>query len=108
MDATEKFVDSEILDGTLLPSQRNTDVRLEMDNLGEVKASPQQKMDNKEEEPFMLMYAHLMPMVKSPDPESDEDELSSSEEIVNKEFKKMKFLNKFHAGISQLITKLLE
>ena len=101
-------MNSEIVDSILLPSQRNTDVSPEMDKAGEVKASPQQETDNEEEEPFMLKYAHLMPTAKSTDPESNEDELSSSEEIVDKEFNKMEILNKLHAGISQLITKLLE
>ena len=48
-------------------------------------------MDNEEEEPFMLKYAQLMPMAKLPDSESNEHELSSPEEIVNKEFDKMEF-----------------
>ena len=47
----------------------------------------------------MSKYAHLMSIAKSLDPESDEDELSSSEEVVDKEFNKMEFLNEFHAGI---------
>ena len=93
MDVTEKVMDSEIVDSTLLLSQRNTDVRPETDNPGEVKASPQQETDNGKEEPFMLKYTHLIPMAKSLDPESDEDELSSSEEIFDKEFDKIKFLN---------------
>ena len=93
MDVTEKVMDSEIVDSTLLLSQRNTDVRPETDNPGEVKASPQQETDNGKEESFMLKYTHLIPMAKSLDPESDEDELSSSEEIFDKEFDKIKFLN---------------
>ena len=39
---------------------------------------------------------------------SDEDELSSSVEVVDKEFDKMEFLNKLHTSFFQLITRLLE
>ena len=49
-------------------------------------------MDNEEETPFFTRYAHLVPMAKSPAPESEEDELSSSDEVVNKEFDKKEFL----------------
>ena len=54
------------------------------------------------------MRYHLVPTAKSPAPESDEDELSSSLEVVDKEFDKMEFLNKLHTGFSQLISRLLE
>ena len=65
-------------------------------------------MDNEEETPFFTTYAHLVPTAKSLAPESNEDELSLPEEIVDKQFNKMKSLNEFHAGISQLIIRLLE
>ena len=42
-------------------------------------------MDNEEETPFFTMYAHLVPTAQSLAPESEEDELSSSDEAVNKE-----------------------
>ena len=42
-------------------------------------------MDNEEETPFFTTYAHLVPTAKSLAPESEEDELSSSDEVVNKE-----------------------
>ena len=45
-------------------------------------------MDNEEETPFFTMYAHLVPIAKSPAPESEEDELSSSDEVVNKNLTK--------------------
>ena len=92
----------------LLLSQRNTDNRLTMDNLGEAKASLRQMMGNEEEVPFFMRYAHLVATAKSLAPESEEDELSSSSEVVNKEFDKNKFLNKLHTGFSQLISRLLE
>ena len=40
VDMTEKVVDLDVVDSMLLPSQRNTNNRLTMDNLGEAKASP--------------------------------------------------------------------
>ena len=40
VDTTVKVMEQEIVDSTLLPSQRDTDVRPAMDNPGEVKASP--------------------------------------------------------------------
>ena len=40
MDMTEKVIDLDVVDSTLLLSQRNTDNRLTMDNVGEAKASP--------------------------------------------------------------------
>ena len=92
----------------LLPSQRNTDNRLTTDNLGEVRSSPQQTMDNEENVLFFTRYAHLVPTAKFPAPESEEDELSSSSEIVDEEFDKNEFLNELHTGFSQLISRLLE
>ena len=79
-----------------------------MDNPGEAKASPQQTMDNEEEAPFFTMYAHVVPTARSLDPESEEDELSLSSEVVDKKFDKMEFLNKLQTAISQLISTLLE
>ena len=61
-----------------------------------------------------------MPTAKSPAPESKEDELSSSNEVVNKEFDKKEFLIRFQenmvtamsaaisAAMSEVISKLLE
>ena len=40
VNMTEKFMDPEIVDNTLLSSQRNTDTGMTMDDPGEVKASP--------------------------------------------------------------------
>ena len=48
-------------------------------------------MDNEEEIPFFMKYAPLVPTAKSLAPESEEDDLSSSSEIVNKEFDKVDF-----------------
>ena len=81
-----------------------------------MKASPQQTTDNEEKTPFFTMYAHLVPTAKSPAPESKEDELSSSDEVVNKEFDKKECLLGFQenmvavmsAGMSEVISKLLE
>ena len=108
VDTTEKVIDLDVVDSTLLPSQRNTDNRPTMDDLGKAKASPQQMMDNEEEAPFFTRYAHLVPTAKSLAPESEEDELSSSSEVVNKEFDKNEFLNELHTCFSQLISRLLE
>ena len=52
IDMTEKVVDLDIVDSTLLLSQRNTDNRLTTDDPGEAKASPRQRIDNEEEIPF--------------------------------------------------------
>ena len=41
--------------------------------------------DNEEGTPFFTNYAHLVPTARSPAPESEGDELSSSDEAVNKE-----------------------
>ena len=40
IDTTEKVIDLDVVDSTLLTSQRNTDNRPTTDNLGEEKASP--------------------------------------------------------------------
>ena len=40
VDMTEKVINLDIVDSTLLPSQRNTDNRPTMDDPGEAKASP--------------------------------------------------------------------
>ena len=87
-----------------------------MDDPGDAKASPQQTTENEEETPFFTMYAHLVPTAKSPAPESEEDELSSSSEVVDKEFDKKEFQIRFQASIteaistaiSEVISKLLE
>ena len=77
-------------------------------------------MDNEEEIPFFTRYTHLVPTAKSPAPESEEDELSPSDEVVNKGFNKKEILLGFQASmteamstamsvaISQVISKLLE
>ena len=73
-------------------------------------------MDNEEEITFSTRYAHLVPTTKSLAPESKEDELSSSEEFVNKEFNKKEFLLSFQmsmaaaisTAMSEVISKLLE
>ena len=88
IDTTERVVDLEVVDNVLLPRQRNTDKGLTTDDPGEAKASAQQRMDNEDETPFFMRYAHLVPTANSLAPESEEDELSSSDEVVNKEFDK--------------------
>ena len=108
IDTTEKVVELDIVDSTLLPSQRNTDNRLTMDDPGEVKASPQQTMDNEEEIPFFMRCAHLVPTAKSLAPESKEDKLSLPSEVVNKEFDKNEFLIRFQQTITEVMSKLLE
>ena len=73
-------------------------------------------MDNEEETPFFTRHTHLVPTAKSPAPESKEDELSSSNKVVNKEFDKKEFLLGFQEKIaaamsvamSEVILKLLE
>ena len=82
---TERVVELEVVNNVLLPHQRNTDKEPTMDGSGEAKVSPRQMTDNEEETPFFTKYAHLVPTAKSPAPESKEDELSSSDEAVNKE-----------------------
>ena len=64
--------------------------------------------NNEEGTSFFTKYAHLVPTAKSPAPESEEDELSSSDEVVNKEFDKNEFLHRFQKMISGVILKLLE
>ena len=49
-----------------------------------------------------------MPTAKSPAPESEEDVLSSSDKVVNKEFDKKELLLRLQKTISEVITKLLE
>ena len=112
-DATEKVIELEVANNVLLPRQRNTDKEPTMDSSGEAKASPRQMTDNEEGTPFFTKYAHLVPTGKSLAPESEEDELSSSDEVVNKEFDKNEFdknefLRGFQKMISELILKLLE
>ena len=58
VDATERVVELEVVNNVLLQRQKNTDKELTTDNPGEVKASPQQTMDNEEETPFFTTYAH--------------------------------------------------
>ena len=76
--------------------------------------------DNEEETPFFTRYTHLVPTAKSLAPESEEDELSLSDEVVNKEFDKKEFLLGFQenvatamsavtsAAMSEVISKLCE
>ena len=116
VDTTERVVELEVVDNVLLPHQRNTNKELTTDDPGEAKASPRQMTDNEEETPFFMRYAHLVRTAKSVAPESEEDELSSSEEVVNTEFDKKEFLLGFQenmaaalsAAMSKVITKLLE
>ena len=73
-------------------------------------------MDNEEEIPFFTRYAHLVPTARFLAPESEEDEMSSSSEFVDKEFDKKEFLIRFQVkitvtistAISEVISKLLE
>ena len=73
-------------------------------------------MDNEEEIPFFMRYAHLVPTAKSPAPEPKDDELSLSEEFVDKEFDKNEFLLRFQTSMvaaistamSEVISKSLE
>ena len=91
LDTTEKVAELEVVNNVLLPHQRNTDKELTTDGLGEAKAS-RQMMDNEEGTPFFTKYAHLVPTAKSPAPESEEDELSSSDEAVNKKIDTKEFI----------------
>ena len=93
-----------MVDNTLLLSQRNTDNRPIMDNPGEAKVSPRQTMDSEEEIPFFMRYSHLVPTARSLAPESEEDELSSSSEFVDKEFDKKELLIGFQANINVAIS----
>ena len=79
VDMTERVVELEVVNNVLLPCQRNADKEPTMDDPGEAKASPRQTTENEEETPFFITYAHLVPTAKSPAPESEEDELSSSD-----------------------------
>ena len=77
-------------------------------------------MDYEEEIPFFTRYASLVPTTKSLAPECKEDELSSSDKVVNKGFNKKEFVLGFQVSIteamstamsvamSQVISKLLE
>ena len=85
VDTTERVVELEVVNNELLPHQRNTDKEPTTDGSREAKKSPRQMTDNEEGTPFFTKYAHLVPTAKSPAPESKEDELSSSDEAVNKE-----------------------
>ena len=91
VDTTEKVIELEVVNNVLLPRQRNTDKEPTTDGSGEAKASHRQTTDNEEGTPFFTKYAHLVPTAKSPAPESKEDELSSSDEAVNKEIDTKKF-----------------
>ena len=108
VDTTERVVELEVVNNVLLPHQRNTDKELTTDDPGEAKASPWQTTDNEEETPFFTTYAHLVPTAKPPAPESEEDELSSSGEVVNKKFDKKELLLGLQKTISEVISKLLE
>ena len=92
IDTTKRVADLEVVDNMLLPRQKNTDKEPTTDDPGEAKASPWQMMDNEEETPFFMRYAHLVPTAKSLAPESEEDELRSLDQVVNKEFDKKEFL----------------
>ena len=65
-------------------------------------------MDNEEETPLFTIYAHLVPTAKSPAPESEEDELSSSDEVVNKEFDTKELILGLQKTMNEVILKLLE
>ena len=107
-DATEKVVELEVVNNVLLPCQRNTDKEPITDNPGETKASPRQMMDNEEGTPFFTTYAHLVPTAKSLAPESKEDELSSSDEAVNKEIDTKEFILELQKTMNEVIMKFLE
>ena len=79
-----------------------------MDDPGEAKVSPQQTTDNEEETPFFTTYTHLVPTAKSLAPESEENELSSSDEVVNKEFDKKELILGLQKTMNEVILKLLE
>ena len=64
--------------------------------------------DNEEGTPFFTKYTHLVPTVKSPAPESKEDELSSSDEAVNKEVDMKEFILKLQKTINEVIVKFIE
>ena len=79
-----------------------------MDGSGEAKASPRQMTDNEEGSPFFTKYTHLVPTAKSPAPESEEDELSSSDEAVNKEIDTKDFVLELQKTMNEVIVKFLE
>ena len=64
--------------------------------------------DNEEGTPFFTKYSHLVPTAKSPAPESEEDELSSSDEAVNKEIDTKELILKLQKTMNKVILKLLE
>ena len=64
--------------------------------------------DNEEGTPFFTKYAHLVPTAKSPAPESEEDELSSSDEAVNKEVDTKEFILELQKTMNEVILKFLE
>ena len=84
----------------------NTDKELITDDPGEAKASPRQMMDNEEGTPFFTTYAHLVPTAKSLALESEEDELSSSDEVDNKKFDKKELLLGLQKTINEVIFKI--
>ena len=64
--------------------------------------------DNEEGTPFFTKYAHLVPTAKSPAPEPKEDELSSSNEAVNKEVDTREIILELQKTMNEVILKLLE
>ena len=108
VDTTERIVELEVVNNELLPHQRNTGKELTMDGSGKAKASPRQMTDNEEGTPFFTKYAHLVPTAKSPAPESEEDELSSSDEDVNKEIDTKEFILELQKTMNEVIVKFLE
>ena len=108
VNTTERVVELEVVNNELLPRQRNTDKEPTTDGSGEAKASPRQMTDNEEGTPFFTKYAHLVPTVKSPAPESEEDELSSSDEGVNKEVDTKELILKLQKTMNEVILKFLE
>ena len=64
--------------------------------------------DNEEGTPFFTKYAHLVPTPKSPAPESEEDELSSPDEAVNKEIDTKEFILELQKTINEVIIKFIE
>ena len=105
---TERVVELEVVNNVLLPRQRNTDKEPITDGSGEAKVSPRQMMENEEGTPFFTTYAHLVPTAKSPAPEPEEDELSSSDEAVNKEIDTKEFILELQKTINEVIMKFIE
>ena len=64
--------------------------------------------ENEEGTPFFPKYAHLVPTAKSLAPESEEDELSSSDEDINKEIDTKEFILELQKTMNEVILKLLE